>query len=255
MSLHSTIFILALLALLPYTYCVQAEEEKLEILALIADAKPASLKTADAKLSVSKLSGVDRTALLGKWLEAVQLKTSDLPVADDLLIDFIEKLPKVGVDTEQQKSLIRTLVSGEGYMGRAERTDPGRTAFIMRASSALVGWCATLEQGQDPNFNPDRQGYLNPIPPAGSNITPGTAPTSIKDPVMRAAYAKILEENREYVEYYNIQFELRSQAEDAANSIAKWVKTLGGGGLTKNIQAQAVSSKLSSRLQEIIFPK
>jgi len=65
----------------------------------------------------------------------------------------------------------------------------------------------------DHTFDPEDKPFLNVPAPAGSGVTAGTDPTSIKDPAVRAKYEADIEANRKKARNYNLQLKLRTMTE------------------------------------------
>ena len=243
----------ALILILPLSsaFAAQPEDAMPQIRVLIAEAKPTSLKDAAAQLATAKLAPADQVALWSEWLEVVQVRITDIGATDELLLGFLDRLPRSGLPSDLQLNLARTWAANERR--RTNRIDPGWPPFATKAGVALLRWCVTFEQAEDAKFDPTRKPSLNPEPPAGANVLPGSDPAAIADPVMRADYEKILADNAAYAEYYNRQTGLRRDTEQAANTISGWLRGVDAE-VAKKLKLKAKEAKLSARLLGIIFP-
>lgn len=83
-----------------------------------------------------------------------------------------------------------------------------------------------LETEKDPNFDKNDLPTLNVSPPLGDEhgmLIPGVSPNAIKDPVKRAAYEKVIEENQKKAIYFNLQYELRRDEALIMKDVVRYV--------------------------------
>lgn len=83
-----------------------------------------------------------------------------------------------------------------------------------------------LEREKAKNFNPNDLPALNVEPPKGVNGIAGMSPENIKDPGLRAAYERAIDENKKKVEYFNLQLKLRQNEASMIKNGIEYISTV-----------------------------
>ncbi len=92
------------------------------------------------------------------------------------------------------------------------RTRPRGEDFARRrridVKARLHAW-KRLKDAIDPDWDPNEELQVNPMPPAATLLASGVAPEAIEDPALRAEYEAAIETNRKKIEKHAQQHRLR----------------------------------------------
>jgi len=127
-------------------------------------------------------------------------------LAQSFAIRALEKADDMPLDVECR--LVRNVqrktdVDGKPIEGEARAQLRRRQATLW-----LHAW-QRIENTIDKNWDPNKTRYAKVCPPAATGLSPGVAPSAIKDPKLRAEYEAAIEANRQKIARATLQIRAR----------------------------------------------